>query len=371
MTTITAEGRRIRSNIVTGVLSILAIMVALVVVSAFGSDEAVDGPDGSSFVTTSLGTAGLYETLGEFGASVERSRRPIGGDMLEGVDTLLALEVGGMFYDPFERAAIMNAVETGMTLVTSGPPNSELLEQVVGVVPEWSPNTAPDGDLTIGTGTFTAPRFGVFAPGGGLPLVVSGDRHLVVVFTVGDGKVVMFSDTASIGNQGLGLFDNAEVVVGQTGTGTVVFDEFRHGFTEQGSTGLLDAAPASWSNTLRLLGVALVIALIAYGRRFGPPEPQGRSFIPSRRQLIDSVAATLRRTGSPVDSTEPVRTLAKREIRRRAMLGPDATDAELRTAASELLAPDEVNAIFSPDADSVLVADRALARLRSGSGRIR
>ena len=39
MTTITAEGRRIRSNIVTGVVSILAIMVALVIVSAFGSDE--------------------------------------------------------------------------------------------------------------------------------------------------------------------------------------------------------------------------------------------------------------------------------------------------------------------------------------------
>ena len=306
MTTITAEGRRIRSNIVTGVVSILAIMVALVIVSAFGSDEAVDGPAGSSFVTTSLGTAGVYETLAELGADVVRSRRPIDGDT-----------------------------------------------------------------LTIGTGTFAAPRFGVFEPGAGLPLVVSGDRHLAVVFTVGDGKVVMFSDTASIGNEGLGLFDNAAVVVTHSGTGTVVFDEFRHGFTEQGSTGLLDAAPASWSNTLRLLGVALAIALIAYGRRFGPPEPQGRSFVPSRRQLIDSVASTLRRTGSPVEATEPVRALAKREIRRKAMLGPDATDAELRTAAAELLEPDEVDAVFSPVPDSVMAADRALARLRSVSGQIR
>ena len=65
MTTITAEGRKIRSNIVTGVVSILAIMVALFVVSAFGSDEAIDGPAGSSFVTTSLGTAGLHEMLEE------------------------------------------------------------------------------------------------------------------------------------------------------------------------------------------------------------------------------------------------------------------------------------------------------------------
>lgn len=371
MTTITAEGRKIRSNIVTGVVSILAIMVALVIVSAFGSDEAVDGPAGSSFVTTSLGAAGLYETLEELGADTRRSRRPISGDTLADVDTLIALEVGGMFYDPFERASIRNAVESGLTLITSGSPNAELLETAVGVVPEWLPTTPQNGRLTIGTGAFSAPRFGVFDPGEGLPLVVSGDRHLAVVFTVGDGKVVLFSDTASIGNQGLGLFDNAEVVIGQTGTGTVMFDEFRHGFTEQGTTGLLDAAPVSWSNTLRLLGVALVVALIAYGRRFGPPEPQGRSFVPSRRQLIDSVASSLRRTGSPVESTEPVRALARREIQRKAMLGPDATDPELRAAAADFLTPEEVDAVFSPSPDSVMVADRALARLRSVSGDIR
>lgn len=371
MTTITTEGRQIRSNIVTGVVSILAIMVALVIVSAFGSDEAVDGPPGSSFVTTSLGTAGLYETLDELGADVVRSRQPISGDTLSGVGTLMALEVGGMFYDPFERAAIRNAVESGMTLVTSGSPNAELLERVVGVVPEWIPNTPQEGRSTIGTGTFASPRFGVFAPGAGLPLVAAGDRHLVVVFTVGQGRVVLFSDTASIGNQGLGLFDNADIVVGQVGVGTVMFDEFRHGFTEQGTTGLLEAAPQSWSNTLRLLGAALVIALIAYGRRFGPPEPQGRSFVPSRRQLIDSVASSLRRTGSPVAATEPIRKLAKQEIRRRAMLGPDADDAELRSAASGFLEPGEVDAIFSPSPDSVMLADRALARLRSVSGTIR
>jgi hypothetical protein len=365
---ITPEGRRIRSNIGAGVASILAVMLALVIVSAFGSDEAVDGPLGSSFVTTSLGTAGLYETLGELGAEVTRSRQPISGDTLAGVDTLLALEVGGMFYDPFERAAIRNAVESGLTLVTSGPPNTDLIEAVTGEVPEWIPITNEQGSSTIGSATVVAPRFGVFAPGAGLPLVVSGGQHSVIVFTVGEGRVVMFSDTASIANQGLGLADNAEFVVGQTGLGSLAFDEFRHGFTEAGSTGLLEAAPESWSNTMRLLGVALVVALIAYGRRFGPPEPQGRTFVPSRRQLVDSVAASLRRTGSPLKATEPIRTLAKQEIRRRSMLGPDASDADLRSAAAALLSPEEVDAIFSPTADSVLTADRALARLRSVGG---
>ena len=80
---------------------------------------------------------------------------------------------------------------------------------------------------------------------------------------------------------------------------------------------------------------------------------------------------TLRRTGSPVKATEPTRVHAKQEIRRKAMLGPDADDSELRAAASEFLEPEEVDAVFSPDPDSVLLADRALARLRSVSGTIR
>jgi hypothetical protein len=371
MTTITPEGRRIRSNIVLGVAGIVMIMVALVIVSAFGSDDAVDGPTGSSFVTTSLGTAGLYETLEALGADVIRSRQPITEDLLSGVDTLLALEVGDMFYDPFERASIRNAVESGLTLVTSGPPNAGLVEAVAGDVPDWIPSTPGEGRSTVGSATLVGPRFGAFEPAGGLPLVVSADRHLAVVFTVGAGRVVMFSDTALLANQGLGLLDNAAFVIGQTGIGTVVFDEFRHGFTEQGSTGLLEAAPESWSATMRLLAVALVIALVVYGRRFGPPEPQGRGFVPSRRQLVDAVAASLRRTGSPVQATEPIRRLAKQEIRRRAMLGPDASEVELRTAAADFLPEDEVNALFSPTADTVTTADRALARLRSVGGAIR
>ncbi len=363
MTTITAEGQRIRSNIVTGVASILLVMVALVVVSAFGSDEAVDGPAGSSYVTTSLGSAGLFETLDQLGADVSRSREPLSGPALAGVDTLFALEVGDAFYDPFERAAVAGAIEAGLTLVTSGPPNRDLIDEVVTRGPDWSPVTTEPGTVTIGTGTVSAPRFGAFDPGAGLPLVVAGDRHLAVVYTVGEGRLVMLSDTASIANQGLGLFDNAEFIVGQAGLGRIVFDEFRHGFTEQGSTGLLDAAPDSWTSTGWLLLVSLAIGLVVYGRRFGPPEPQGRRFVPSRRQLIDSVAASLRRSGSPVAATEPIRSRAKREIRRRAMLGPDTTDEELRTASADFLTPDEVNAIFEPGPDTVTIADRALARL--------
>ena len=362
--TITADGRKIRSNIVTGVVSI-AIMVALVVVAAFGSDEAVDGPIGSSLVTTSLGTAGLFETLDELGAEVIQVRNPIDADILTDVDTLIAAEVGDTFYDPFEAVTIKNAVENGLTLITSGPPNIDLLEPIIGVVPDWVPTTQLEGVGTVGAQTIVSPRFGTFERGPGLPLVVAGDRDLVVMFAVGDGAVVMFSDTAIIANQSLGVADNADFVVDRVGLGTVAFDEFRHGFTEAGSTGLLAAAPEAWNRTGWLVALALVAALVTYGRRLGPAEPDGREFVPSRASLVESVAASLKRTGSPVEATRSTRELVVREVGRRALLGPDATITEIEEAARAMLTPQQVAAVFHPSPDTVLTADAALASLRS------
>lgn len=365
LVTITAEGRTIRTNIIAGVISIIGIMVALVIVAAFGSDKAVDGPMGSSLVTTSLGTAALLETLDELGADVRQLRVPLSAEVLEDVDTLIALEVGEQFYDPFESVSLKNRVESGLTLVTSGPPNTDLLQPIIGDVPDWIPTTPLEGDSTIGSQTVVSSRFGTFQPGSGLPLVIAGDRDLVVMFAVGDGAVVMFSDTAMLANQSLGLADNAEFAVDQIGLGTVAFDEFRHGFTELGTTGLLQAAPEAWTRTAWLVGLALVVALATYGRRLGPAEPEGRTFVPSRRSLVDAVAASLRRTRSPVESTQSTRDLAIREISRRALLSPDATSEDVATAAATMLTDQQTTAVLHPSPDTVLAADAALARLRS------
>ena len=364
-TTITAEGQTIRTNIVVGVVSIVGIMVALVIVAAFGSDDAVDGPMGSSLVTTSLGSAGLLETLDELGADVRQLRVPLSAEVLEDVDTLIALEVGEQFYDPFEVVSLKNRVESGLTLITAGPPNTELLEPIIDDVPDWIPTTQRQGATIIGSQTVVSTRFGTFQPGPGLPLVVAGGRDLVVMFAVGDGAVVMFSDTAMLANQSLGLADNAAFAVDQIGLGTVAFDEFRHGFTELGSTGLLQAAPDTWTQTAWLVALALVAGLVTYGRRLGPAEPEGRTFVPSRRSLVDSVAASLRRTRSPVEATQSTRDLAIREISRRALLGHDATDEDVAAAAANMLTDEQRTAVLHPSPDTVLTADAALARLRS------
>lgn len=368
MTTLTSEGRRLRTNIVTGVVGVLVVMLALIVVALFGDPEAVDGPDGSSFVTTPQGTAALAETIEQTGGEVVRLRSPIDGASLGGVDAVVAADVGSATYNSLEIDALSAFAEAGGTVVLAGRPNRGLVSGMVGEVPTWSPTTTLSGTRTIGDGVVISGRFGVFDPGSGLPLVVSDSRDLAVAYGVGSGVVILVADSAILSNATLDRASNAHFALSIVGEGVVLFDEFRHGFTDDGRTGLIAAAPGGWRNAGLLAGLATVVALIVYGRRFGPAEPEGRDFIPARDRLITAVGSTLRRTGDHVGATAAVRDEVVRRVRQRALLSPDADEAELRTAASRFLAPEEIEAVFSPAPDTVLAADRALARLGTSDG---
>ena len=368
MSTITNEGRAIRSNIRTGVVLVVMVMIALVVVALFADDEAVGGPDGSSFVTTDLGTAALAELLEELGAETVRSRTPLTAAALEPVDTMLALGVAEGGYGRSELTAVGNAVRAGMTLILAGRPNDALLGSVVDEPVTWSASTALSGRNTIGDAQLAAGRFGVFQPGPGLPISVSSDDDLVVLFGVGEGQLILFSDISMLANTNLDELDNAAFAVEMIGTGRVLFDELRHGYAESGTTGFAAAAPDNWRNAVYLLGFVALVGLVVYGRRLGPAEPHGRTFVPGRDQLIRSVAVTLRRRNSPVEATAGVRDLAKHTIQQRSLLGPEPTERELRSAGSQFLDEAELAAIFEPTPDTVLAADRALARLGNIDG---
>lgn len=363
MTTITSEGRSIRSNILTGIVLIVLAMVAMIVVALFADESAVGGPDGSSFVTTVLGTAALAELLEELEADIVQSRVPLTTATLDEVDTMLAVDVAGGTYIGSELGAIAGAVRQGMTLIIGGRPNTDLVSTVVGEDVIWAASTSVTGRATIGDFQVATGRFGVFRPGRGLPIVESSGNDLVVAYSVGEGTVILFSDISMFANDNLAELDNASFAVSIIGQGTVLFDEFRHGFTEAGTTGFASAAPDNWRNALYLLAAVALVGLVVYGRRLGPAEPQGRVFVPGRDQLIRSVAVTLRRGGSPIAATAGVRELAKHRIQQRALLGPDPSDDDLRQAAAEFLTDAEVAAIFDPTPDTVLAADRALASL--------
>jgi hypothetical protein len=101
----------------------------------------------------------------------------------------------------------------------------------------------------------------------------------------------------------------------------------------------------------------------AIGRRFGPPEDERRPLPPPRRRFVDAQALTLARTHMPQDAIAPVRAAARERLARRAALGPEAGEPQIRQAAEGLgLQPDETEAVLGHNPD-VLAAGRALARL--------
>ncbi len=234
MTTITPQGRRLRTNILTGAAATAIVIVAVIIVALFGDEDAVDGPDGSSFVTTPTGTAALAELLEAAGREVIQHRGPMTNAELDGVGTVVVADVAGGSFGGSELDALDSFVVSGGTIVMTGRPNAALVSTLVADVPAWSPVTTLSGLRTIGGGVVTSGRFGSFAPGAGIPLVVDGERDLAIAFPIGSGRLVMVADAAVLSNAQLGRATNAGFALAIIGERTVMFDEFRHGFTNEG-----------------------------------------------------------------------------------------------------------------------------------------
>ena len=75
-TTLTSEGRRIRTGLLIATALIVLINLAVFVAGKLTAGQRVSGPDGSSYVTTAFGTAALVELLEGEGLSVSRLRAP-------------------------------------------------------------------------------------------------------------------------------------------------------------------------------------------------------------------------------------------------------------------------------------------------------
>ena len=107
--------------------------------------------------------------------------------------------------------------------------------------------------------------------------------------------------------------------------------------------------------------------MVARGRRFGPPEEEGRSLAPPRREYVDSLAAVVARSKQRDDAVRSVRREARGAVLRRASFGRDAGDDAVRVAAERLgLAEEDAEALLQPvrtDAD-VIALGRAAARIR-------
>jgi hypothetical protein len=345
-----------------------AVVVALNAVAALADRLAPEptGPPFSSYSTTPDGTAGLFELLEREGHRVERLRGELTGASLDAGATVFVLGADRMTSE--ESGALRDFAERGGRLVAGGP-EPHWLAPVADGLPEWSPGGSETLRPLVPApevrelGRVRADGFGTWETGSAALPVLGGETGPVLLSQrLGRGGALLMADVSPVQNAALDEADNAALALGLAGESgrKVIFVEGVHGFGE--SRGLA-ALPDDWKWMLAGLGLAGLMGVWAMGRRFGPPEDERRPLPPPRRAFVDAQALTLARTGRPQEAAEPVRRAARERIARRAALGPEAGEQQLRAAAEHLgLTPEETDAVLGPGGD-VVAAGRALARL--------
>ena len=358
-TTITEEGRRTRRALLWLAGLVVAVNLLAWGITRLTSGRGVDGPDGSSYVTTPDGAAAVEGLLDRLGVATVRIRRPLDEIELDPAGTLLALDVSSSPYTSSELEAIDEFMAAGGRLVVAG--QAEFVERLFPDAPRWR-TAGADSALTVGdvAGAGEEVRLGRFGSfeviAADEPFLTDGDTVIGVSRRVGRGTFVWIADSFPFHNGGIGRGRNAVAVVGMIDpAGPVYFDEYRHGYRDDAS--LWDVIPSGWQTALLLGAVVVALALVAYGRRFGPPYDLERRLPPGRETYLESVAGILSRAGAVSDSLEVLREEALRRLSERGDPRAAAVAAGLEDAEIEALFADDVSE------ESLVSVDRALAKL--------
>ena len=364
-TTLTPEGRKIRTGLLVAAALIVLVNLAVFVGGKLTAGQRVAGPDGSTYVTTAFGTAALAELLEGEGLTVSRLRAPYNASRLEPDQTLLLVDIGFAGFAASELTAVTVFLGEGGRLVLAGAVPDDLLDVLGDDLPEWEPGGPTMAFATedlMGVRDVPLSGAGSFSQTGGTTAVLSADDGTAVgvAWSLGDGSITWLADPTPLMNVGLARGDSAGLAVALVQGRPAVFDEYRHGF---GGESFWQALPDGWTATLLMLAVAGLAALIAYARRLGPPEMVERQLRPDRAAYIESVAAILGRTRRLNESIGPVRARARRLLAARAGLTHEASDDALRRAGEAAnLTTEEIDAVLDESGDA-LTAGRALARL--------
>jgi len=307
------------------------------------------GPRSSSYATSRHGDAAYAELLGKAGHPVDQVRELPHSSAPSARATVLLLDPPAV--RTADLAVLRRFVGDGGRLVAAGL-SPDAMHELVSRVPEralGSRRVREEG-LQVETGGAGGWR----------------GEGLVATRRVGNGTVELLADSSPLQNRLLGSADNAAFGLALAGPPSrpVEFLESYHGY---GTGSGLSALPLAWKLLLGGLGLAALVYMVARGRRFGPPEQDGRSLAPPRREYVDSLAAVVARSKRRDAAVGPVRREARDAVLRRASLPPNVEDDAVRVAARRLgLADDDTEALLQPartDAD-VIALGRVAARIR-------
>ncbi len=247
-----------------------------------GGDDAKETTQGSSRHPTPAGGKAFYTLLRRLGLPVQRHERRI--ELLPREATVLMLLSIREVLDKDETAWLKGWVARGGTAV-------------------WAPRRGRDADPVIeafgltlvpgeGTSELTATleplggeRGGAYTlsfPGGSRlkpatpsrPLAEDARGAAALVVDHGQGRLIALASPDFASNAGLDRADHAAFLVHLAALagngGTAYFDEYHHGFRGGHSAmAIVLDTPLAW--TIALLSAAGVCAIVATGRRLGPP----------------------------------------------------------------------------------------------------
>jgi hypothetical protein len=307
------------------------------------------GPRSSSYATSARGDAAYAELLGRAGHPVDQVRRLPHEAQPSAAATVFLLDPPSV--KTADLAALRGFVQDGGRLVAAGL--SPVAMRGLGLpVPRRVPGPRRQRVQGLAIETDGAATW----------------RPQGFLFTgrVGRGTAYVLADSSPLQNRLLGTADNAAFGLALAGPRErpVEFLESYHGY---GTGSGLSALPLSWKLLLGGLGLAALVYMVAKGRRFGPPEEEGRSLAPPRRDYVDSLAAVVARSKRRDAAVAPVRRDACDALLRRASMPPSAADAAIRAAARRLGLPDDDTEALLREPrtdDDVVALGRAAARIR-------
>jgi len=143
------------------------------------------------------------------------------------------------------------------------------------------------------------------------PLLASAGGLLIGEVRPRTGRIAVLSDPDLIANYNLARGDNAPLAVslvehlrGENSEGSVIFDEFSHGFSEKPFhiLGILFQFP--FVLVTAQMGLAAALLIWAAAGRFGAPAPVAPALEAGKRSLIDNATRLLAQSGRMADLSE-------------------------------------------------------------------
>jgi hypothetical protein len=255
-------------------------------------------PGSPSDAKSPTGLAGYATLLAFAGHRISTvSVRPAEADLRP--DTTVVM-LGNPQLGPADVNALRRFVAAGGELIVRGP--AGWLGALLGSPPTWANGGQPVASALVpvpeddGVSVIQTASDGIWTQAGSaLPVLGDGSGSVLVLATLGSGRIVLLSDPSPLQNRLLASADDAALGLSLAGPASrsVVFIAPTTGTS---SSGGLAALPLRWKWLLGGLVLAALALVAARFRRLGGASPRPPAQLPPRLAHVQALGAAIGRT---------------------------------------------------------------------------